>query len=148
MPYLPSANDAPIGTRVITSTPAAMTMSYAPRDHTLRGEVRGLLRRPALPVDRRRRHRLGEAGGEHRVAADVRGLLADLHDAAHDHVLDQLGIELVALDERLQRLGGEIDGVPVAQLAVALAPSGADGVDDDGGAHGFVPLLDRWSGLD
>ena len=29
-PYLPSAIDDPIGTRVITSTPPAITMSYAP----------------------------------------------------------------------------------------------------------------------
>ena len=73
-------------------------------------------------------------------------LLADLHDAAHDHVVDERGIEVVALDERLQRLGGEVDRVPVRQLAVALAASGADGVDDDGGAHASCPLWSR-SGL-
>jgi hypothetical protein len=108
-------------------------------DHALRGEVRRLLRRPALTVDRGRRHCLGEAGREHCVATDVRRLLADLHDAAHDHVFDQLGIELVALDQRLQRLSCEIDGMPLAELAVALAPCGADGIDDHCSAHWRIP---------
>ncbi len=107
--------------------------------------MRRLLRRAALAIDRGGGHGLGEPGREHGVAADVGGLLADLHDAAHDHVVDQLGIDLVALDERLQRLGGEIDGVPVAQLAVALSASGTDGIDDDGGAHVLVsPLCRVW----
>ena len=73
-------------------------------DHALGGEVHRLLGRPALAVDRRARHRLGEPGGEHGVAADVDALVADLHDATHDHVVDQRGIEVVALDERAQRV--------------------------------------------
>jgi hypothetical protein len=84
------------------------------------------------------------AGGEHGGAADVERLLAHLHDAARDHVVDQGGVEVVALHERLQGLGGEIDGVPVAQLAVALPPGGANGIDDDGGGHGAS--LERLAG--
>ena len=102
-------------------------------------------------------HRLGEAGGQHGVAADVERLLADLHDAAHDHVVDQGRVEVVALDQGLQGLGAQVGGVPVAELPVALAPGGADCVDDDGVGHGspsvvrrngFLPaVLGSWSEL-
>ena len=81
-------------------------------------------------------HRLGPAGGEHGVAADVEALVADLHDAADDDVVDEGGVEVVALDEGLEDLGGEVGRVPARELAVALAAGGADGVDDDGGGHG------------
>ena len=78
----------PIGTRLIDSTPPAITMSYAPADDPLRREVRRLLARAALPVDRGGRHRLGPARREHALPADVQRLLADLTDAAGDDVLD------------------------------------------------------------
>ena len=90
-------------------------------DDALRGEVGRLLRRAALAIDGGGRDRLGEAGAEHGVAPDVDGLGADLHDAAHDHVVDQGGVEVVALDQRLERLGGQVGRVPARQLPVALA---------------------------
>ena len=49
------------------------------------------------------------------------------------------GVEVVALDEGLEHLGGEVGRVPARQLPVALAAGGADGVDDDGGGHGVAP---------
>ena len=86
----------------------------------------------------------GKPAAEHGVAADVERLGADLHDAAHDHVVDQRGVEVVALDERLERLGGQVGGVPAGEGSVALAASGTDGVDDH--CSGHVLLLDRrWS---
>ena len=66
--------------------------------HALGGEVGRLLRRAALAVDGGGRHRLGPAGAEHGVAADVQALGAHLHDATHDHVVDQGRVEVVALD--------------------------------------------------
>ena len=45
------------------------------------------------------------------------------------------GVEVVALLERPQRLGGKIGGVPSGQLAVPLAAGGTDGIDDDSSAH-------------
>ena len=89
----------------------------------------------------------GKPGGEGGVAADVDRLVADLHDAAHDHVLDQGGVELVALDERTERVGGEVDGVGVLELAVPASEGGADGVDDDCGGHwGLLELATRPGG--
>ena len=96
----------------------------------LGGEVQRLLGRAALAVDGRGRHRLGPAGREHRAASDVEGLLADLGDAAHDDVVDQRGVEVVATGDRLQGLGGEVDGVPVLEFSVALAPGRAHRVHD------------------
>ena len=134
-PYLPSAKEAPIGTWRHHLDAGGDDDVVGAGDDALRGEVGGLLRRAALAVDGGGGHLFGEPGGEHGVAPDVHALGADLHDAAHDHVLDEGGVEVVALDEGLQGLGGQVDGVPAGQLAVALAAGGADGVDDDGGGH-------------
>ena len=82
--------------------------------------------------------RLGEPGGEGGVAAHVHGLVPHLHDAAHDHVLDQLRVEAGALDQSVQRERGEIDGVDVLERAVPPPLGGADGVDDDGRGHGSL----------
>ena len=109
-----------------------MTMSMAPDDHGLGGEVDGLLGRAALAVDGGPGTDVGEAGGQRGVAGDVHGLLADGHGAAHDHVLDQGGVEVVALDQGPQGLGGQVDRVPAREPAVAAAHRGADGVDDHG----------------
>ena len=78
----------------------------------------------------------GQPGREDRVAADVERLLGHLHDAAHDHVVDQGRVQLVALGQGLEGLGGQVHGVPVAELPVALPAGGPDGVNDDCGGHG------------
>ena len=104
-------------------------------DHALGGEVRGLLAGSALPVDRGAGHVLGPAGGEHGVAGHVRRLLTDLHDTAEHDVVDDRRVDPVAILQRRQRLGGEIDRMPVLQLAVAFPQRGAHGVDDDGSGH-------------
>src|SRR5690606_15665105 len=81
-------------------------------------------------------------------------LRTHLHDATHDHVLDELGIELVPLDQGLEDLGAEVGRVPAGELPVALAARGADGIDDDSGGHGLLllssrtrrPRCEQWSG--
>lgn len=60
--------------------------------------MRGLLARSALPVDGGGGHRLREAGGEYRGAADVERLLTALGDAAADNIVDQGGVEVVAAE--------------------------------------------------
>ena len=66
-------------------------------DHALRREMDRLLAGAALPVDRRARHALGEAGRQRGVAPDIDRLLADLADAARDHVVDQRRVDPGAL---------------------------------------------------
>ena len=103
--------------------------------HPLRREVEGLLAGSALAIDRGGRHGLGPAGGQHRVAPDVERLLADLHDAAHDDVVDDGRVEVVALLEGSQHVGRQIGGVPPLQLPVPLAARGPDRVDDHRFGH-------------
>ena len=98
--------------------------------------MQGLLARPALAVDGRSRHGVGEAGGQRRVAGHVERLLARLAHAAGDHVVDQGRVEVVALHQRSQDVGQQVDGMPVLERAVAPAQRGADGVDDHRGGHG------------
>ena len=97
--------------------------------------MRGLLRGTALPVDRRADDRLGKAGGERGIATDIHGLVADLHDAPHDHVLDDRGVDVVARHQRTQRVRRELDGVDVLELPVALAERSPHGIDDHGVLH-------------
>ena len=94
-----------------------------------------LLRRAALTVDGGRRNFFGPAGGQHGVASNVERLLTDLHDAAHDDVVNHGRVEAVALFEGLQHVCCEVDGVLILQLAVALATRGADGIDDHCFSH-------------
>jgi hypothetical protein len=97
-------------------------------------EVR-LHRGAALAVDGRAAHRLRPAGDEGRHAADVPALLADLRDAAHLDVLDLGRVEVVALDEAVQDLGGELVAADLRERAVPLADRAADGVDDQRVTH-------------
>ena len=133
--------EAPIGTRVMTSTPAAMTMSLAPAMTAWAAKWAACWEEPHWRSIGGADDRLGEAGGQGGVAAHVEALLADLHDAAHDHVLDEGGIEVGAGDERPEGLGGEVNRVPVLQLAVPAAHGRPDGVDDDGGRHVATPVF-------
>jgi len=55
-------------------------------------------------VDGGGRDGLGPAGREYRPAPHVEGLLADLRDAAHDHVVDEGGVEVVAARDGLEGL--------------------------------------------
>ena len=97
----------------------------------VRGEVDRLLRRAALAVDGRAGHFDREAGFEHHVAADVRGLLADLRDVAEDDVADQRRVEPDAIDDLAQHLRAERDGVRARKHAVAAAHGGPNGFYDD-----------------
>ena len=101
----------------------------------LSGEVHGLLRAPALAVDARGRHGLGQAGRHPGVAGDVAPLLADLGHVPADHVVDPLGIDPGARQQALQRVAEEVGRVPAGQRTVSLADGGPDGVDDDGFAQ-------------
>ena len=122
-------------------------------DHTLRREVRGLLTRAALPVDGRARNVFGPARREHRVAGDVGRLLADLHHTSHDDVVDHRRVEARALDEGVQRLGREVDGMPVLQLPVPPAERCPDRIHDHCVRHGNSledsdrPSCVRWIGV-
>ena len=99
-------------------------------------EVSRLLTGAALTIDGRAGNRLGKPCGERGVACDIDALLAGLHHTAGNHILDQRGVEVVALNDGLQHFGEEINWVPILELASALASRRADRVDNDGRGHG------------
>ena len=94
-----------------------------------------LLARATLTIDRGARHRLRPTGSKHRISCNVEALLTHLHDAAHHHVVDERGVDVVAGGECAQHFGGQIDWVPVLQTAIALPEWGAYGINDDCGGH-------------
>jgi hypothetical protein len=68
------------------------------------------------------RHRMRPSGGEDGAAGDVEGLLADLADAAPDHVVDVAGVgQARALGERVKHMGRQVDRVNSGQGTVPLA---------------------------
>ena len=90
-------------------------------DHTRGGEVDRLLTGPALTVDGDTGNGLRPAGGQQRGAPDVERLLAGLHDASPNHVVDDLGIDAGLLNESVENLRGQVGGVHAGQPTIALA---------------------------
>jgi hypothetical protein len=86
-----------------------------------RRHVDGLKRRRAEAVDVNPGGRFGKAGVHHRRSGDHRALLADRRDAAHDHVVDLRGVERVAVADRFEHLGRELDRGDLVEGAVRLS---------------------------
>src|SRR5579883_3223847 len=109
-------------------------------EHALGGEMNGLLAGPALAVHRCARHRFGETGGQDRVASNIQSLLADLADAAHNHIIYQPGLDACALYYFFEDLGHQIHRVPVFQASIAAPDRGTHGCNNHGFAfcHGSV----------
>ena len=74
-------------------------------------------------------------GGEHGVAADIAGLVADLRDAAPYDVIDDGGVDARALHQGGENEGGQVGGMHLRQPAVALADRRANRFDDDRFTH-------------
>ena len=103
-----------------------------------RGEVDRLLGGAALAVDRGRRRLDRQARLEPGVAADVDALLAELLDAAGDHVADLGRVDAGALEQLAVDLGEQVGGMQVlvvALLGVAAADRRAHRLDD----HDLAP---------
>jgi hypothetical protein len=80
------------------------------------GHAQRLQRRGAEAVDRAAGHVMVEAGQQRRVAPDVVGLLGEARRRAH-HARRRSGeVDAgVALDQRLQRHGGQLVGAEVLE---------------------------------
>ena len=89
-----------------------------PSDHTGGAEVRGLLARPALPIDCHPGYVLGEASGERCVPPDIEPLFANLGDRAPDHIVNDHRIDAGTRDEALEHQGREVNGVNTVQHAL------------------------------
>ena len=111
----PSAPMEPIGTRLIDSTPPATTTSYWPLTRPAAAKCTDCWLEPHCRSTVTPGTRLRPAGGEHGVAGDVEGLLADLADAAPDHVVDlgRVG-QACALGERVEHVRRQVHRVDPA----------------------------------
>ncbi len=81
----------------------------------------------------------GTDSGQPAASTALRPMLSDCSETCMTQpmidVVDQRRVELVALGDGLERLGGQVDGVPAPELPVALAAGRPDSVDDDCGGH-------------
>ena len=88
------------------------------------------------------RRGLGVVGIQRRRTGDVRALLAYRRDAAQDHIVDHAGIEIIAVADGLELLGGQLQRGDLVQRAIllALAARGARSVVNICVGHGGSPL--------
>src|SRR5699024_3547358 len=96
---------------------------------------------PALAVDGGGRHRFRKARRQHGRAGDVQRLLPGLADAAAEHVVDQLRVQVIALDEGAQHLRQQLHRMGVGQGTARLAPPRGQTYDiDDHGIGHDIPF--------
>ena len=113
------------------------------------GEIHRIEPRGAEAVDLHAGHVVAEPGDKRRRARDVAARLADRIDAAEHDVVDQRGIELVAVLDGRKRLRGEIERRHLVQRAVGFAAPArrADGVVNECVGHGALQYLTRVKGF-
>ena len=125
----------PIGTRVMLSTPAAMTTSWVPLITACAAKCSACCEMPHWRSMLTAGTLSGSVGGQHHVAADVEALLADLADAADDDVVDRRRVDAGTRRERIEDFRAQVGRMPVAQRAAAPAACGAQRFDDIGFGH-------------
>ncbi len=105
----------------------------------LGGAVDGLQAGAAVAIDGDAANLDGQAGDEGGHARDVVALLALLLDAAPLNVLDRRRRHAGTLDQGAHQVRRQIVGPHIAEdalLGVSAANRRADGIDDNGMAHG------------
>ena len=109
--------------------------------HDLRGgEIHGVEAGGAEAIDLHAGDAVAITGDQRRGARDIGGGFADRIDDAHDHVIDQSSVELVADLDRAERLAREIERGHFMQRAVDLAAAArrAHVIVDEGVGHEFL----------
>jgi hypothetical protein len=91
------------------------------RGDLLRGDIHRLETGGAEAIELHAGDGLVPVGVLHDHLGDVRALLADGGDAAHDHVVDVGRIEIVAIAQGTEQAGAEIDGLDFVQAAAGLS---------------------------
>ena len=113
-----------MGTRVMFSTPPAMTHSYCPAITPIAAKFAACWPGPAHAIEGGAADVEREPRDQRGVARDIEPLLAHLVDAADHHVLDLGGIDLHALDERLERVGQQVVRANPGERAALLSHGG------------------------
>ena len=130
-PMPPRAFDD-IGERVIDSTPHAIPMSYAPAITPCATKCAACCDDPHCRSTLVAGTLHGRPAATHALRVTLQPCSPGLSDASADHVVDQRGIEVVAIDQVSQHEPEQIGGMPTGQGAFALPESGARAVDDYG----------------
>ena len=109
------------------------------------GEIDQVEARRAEAVDLHARHRVAEARGQRAHAGDVAACFADRIDAAHHHVVDMRGFEMIAILDRLQSRRRQMQRRGAMQRAVRFAASARRShmIVDDGFGHLVSPCGSR-----
>ena len=117
------------------------------RHHLRRGEIDRVEAGSAEAVDLHAGHVVAEARRQRAHAGDVAARFADRIDAAHHHVVDLAGLDLVAVLDRLQRGRRQLQRRRGMQRAVRLAAParGAHVVVDERVGHVRLSFA-RWGG--
>jgi len=100
------------------------------RHHRLGGKVEGLQTGAALSVDNGSGHSLGQFGGQHDVAAQVACLCSDLAHAAENHVVDEVAVNLVAVQKSVHHMSTEVNWVNLGQSTIFLSSCCANAIDN------------------
>ena len=129
----------PSGTRLIASTPHAIPTPIASAAISPADQVRRLLRRTALGVQRLAARRIRQPGVQPRRPGDVAGLLARLRHAAARHLLDLGRLDARPVEQRRLHAAQDLGGVHARQHAAALADRGPHRLDDHRSTHGPPP---------
>ncbi len=133
--------DEPIGTRLIDSTPPATTRSYWPLTRPAAAKWTDCWLEPHWRSTVTPGTDCGQPAAEHGAAGDVERLLADLADAAPDHVVDlgRVG-QPGALRERVEHVRRQVHRVNPGQRAVPLSYRRPNRRHDHRVAHGAALL--------
>src|SRR4051794_30820201 len=129
----------PRGGFVPSARPGSDDAVVRPRRDERGGEIDGLLRGAALPIDRGRGGLHRQPGLQPGGARDVGPLLAELLDAPGHDVLDLGGVDPRACDELRVREREECRGMHVLQGALLWMPT-ADGRPDRLDDHDVTTL--------
>ena len=106
---------APRGTALIISTPPAMATSYWPETSPAAAKWMDCWDEPHWRSTVVPGTDSGQPAASTAIRPTLPRLLADLLDAAPDHVVDHGGVEAVPRHQRVQHVGREVHGVELGE---------------------------------
>lgn len=122
--FLGRADELNMGTRVMLSTPAAMTKSFTPDITACTAKCSACCEEPHWRSDGGAGHRERQLRRQHGVERpQIVDLLAHLHDATHDDVFHLRGVHAAAIHQRVDHLRGEIHRMPAGQAPARRPPT-------------------------
>ena len=126
----------PIGTRVMLSTPPAITSSCVSLITACTAKWIACWPEPHWRSTLVAGHALRQRDDSTQLRADVARLRAALHDATEDHVVDRRRIDAGARDQRIEHLAAEIGRMDRRQTSLVTTARGSNRACDVCCCHG------------